>query len=80
MGDFVGFRPSVLEGFSAEVTALALGPDAKALAVGLGDGSIWMCNPLSGEKQTELTGAGRRYPPWPFRRTENAWCPPPRTD
>jgi WD40 repeat protein/tRNA A-37 threonylcarbamoyl transferase component Bud32 len=56
MGDFVGYRPTLIEGFPAEVTAIALRPDAKGLAIGLGDGTIWVCDPSSGKKQVELTG------------------------
>jgi WD40 repeat protein len=56
MGDFVGYRPVLVDGFPAKVTAIALGPDEKGLAIGLGDGTTWVCDPSSGKKLTELTG------------------------
>jgi WD40 repeat protein/predicted Ser/Thr protein kinase len=56
MGDFVGYQPVLIEGFPAEVTAVALCPDGKVLAIGLGAGTIWLCDPSSGKKLAELTG------------------------
>ena len=52
----MGYQSTLIEGFPAAVTATALRPNAKGLAIGLGDGTIWMCDPSSGKKQAELTG------------------------
>jgi serine/threonine protein kinase/WD40 repeat protein len=40
LGDFVGLKPQDLQGFPAEVRALAISPDSQAIAVGLASGAI----------------------------------------
>ncbi len=40
MGDFVGFQPAVIEGFSSDATALALNPDGSQVAIGFNDGTV----------------------------------------
>jgi WD40 repeat protein len=55
MGDFVGYRPTVIEGFSTEARAIAIRPDAKELAVGLRDGAIWVYDLSLGTRLHQLT-------------------------
>jgi serine/threonine protein kinase/WD40 repeat protein len=40
MGDFVGFRPTVIEGFTSDATALALNPNGDQVAIGFKDGTV----------------------------------------
>ena len=54
MGDFVGLRPVVCEGFASDIVAVAITPSGQQLAVGLNDGTIWLCDAATGQRQTEL--------------------------
>jgi serine/threonine protein kinase/WD40 repeat protein len=49
LGDFVGLKPQVLQGFPAEVRAVAISPDAKLIAVGLASGAIQWHSAAGGE-------------------------------
>jgi len=58
MGDFMGYPSIQVEGFRADATAIALRPNAKGLAIGLDNGTIWVCDPSTGVKLAELPGRG----------------------
>ena len=51
-------RPRVTLEAGSPVTALAYAPDGKRFALGLYDGTIWVCQPMTGQKVAEVS-AGR---------------------
>lgn len=60
MGDFVGLKPTLLSGFSADVVAAALNPSGDLLAIGLENGGIELSHPHSGMLIKQLPQAYKR--------------------
>jgi serine/threonine protein kinase/WD40 repeat protein len=54
MGDFVGFRPTVIEGFAFDATALALNPKGDRVALGFNDGTVSIYDTPRGKRLFQL--------------------------
>ncbi len=55
MGDFVGFRPTVIEGFPADATALTVNPDGTQVAIGFNQGSITIYDRATAKRVIQLS-------------------------
>ena len=55
LGDFVGLKPTVWDGFASEITTLALHPRRPLLAVGLRDGTVSLRKIPSGVEAARLS-------------------------
>lgn len=59
LGDFVGYPPVKIDGVTPDATALAISPNNQELAIGFNDGTLWICDPSTGNKRSQLSAHGQ---------------------